>query len=43
MGPSLTVPVSNGEPVLGAWQQVFLLECDIKPRRREIVVTVQGN
>jgi len=42
MGPSLTVPVSGGRPVLGTWQQVFLLECDVKPRAREIVVTVQG-
>ena len=28
--------------VLGTWQQVFHLECDVKPRRREIVVTVIG-
>jgi secondary thiamine-phosphate synthase enzyme len=42
LGPSLTVPVSNGQPVLGTWQQIFHLECDIKPRQREIVVTVYG-
>jgi secondary thiamine-phosphate synthase enzyme len=42
LGPALTVPVANGLPVLGTWQQIFHLECDIKPRRREIVVTVQG-
>jgi len=42
LGPSLTVPVSAGRLVLGTWQQVFHLECDIKPRRREIVVTVVG-
>jgi len=41
-GPSLTVPVSDGRPVLGTWQQVIHLECDIKPRRRQIVVTVNG-
>jgi secondary thiamine-phosphate synthase enzyme len=40
LGPGLTVPVSSGRPVLGTWQQIFHLECDIKPRRREIVVTV---
>jgi thiamine phosphate synthase YjbQ (UPF0047 family) len=28
--------------VLGTWQQIFHLECDIKPRRRTIVVTVSG-
>ncbi len=43
MGPSLTVPVREGRPALGTWQQVFHLECDIKPRRREIVVTVLGD
>ena len=43
LGPSLTVPVSEGRLVLGTWQQIFLLECDIKPRRREIVVTVLGD
>ena len=42
MGPSLTVPVSGGRPVLGTWQQIFHLECDIKPRTRTIVITVQG-
>jgi len=42
MGPSLTVPVTDGKPVLGTWQQIFHLECDIKRRNREIVVTVQG-
>lgn len=42
LGPSLSVPVSDGAPVLGTWQQIFHLECDIKPRRRTIVVTVMG-
>jgi len=42
LGPTITVPVSGGRPVLGTWQQIFHLECDIKPRRREIVVTVMG-
>jgi secondary thiamine-phosphate synthase enzyme len=42
LGPSLTVPISDGAPALGVWQQIFLLECDIKPRNRTIVVTVSG-
>ena len=42
MGPSLTVPVADSRLVLGEWQQVFHLECDVKPRDREIMVTVQG-
>ena len=42
MGPSLTVPVTKGKMVLGTWQQIFLLECDVKPRTRQIIVTVNG-
>jgi len=42
LGPSITVPVADSRPVLGTWQQVFLLECDIKPRQRTVVVTVLG-
>lgn len=42
LGPSIIIPVHKGVPVLGTWQQVFHLECDIKPRRRTVVVTVQG-
>src|SRR5690606_22525135 len=32
LGQSMTVPVRDGKPVLGTWQQLFLLECDVKPR-----------
>ncbi len=42
LGPSLTVPIEDGKLVLGTWQQVFHLECDIKPRRRTIAITVLG-
>jgi secondary thiamine-phosphate synthase enzyme len=43
LGPSLTVPVSGGRLVLGTWQQMFLLECDVRSRRRTVVVTVAGD
>jgi len=42
LGPSLSVPIAEGSPVLGTWQQIFHLECDVKPRQRSIVVTVLG-
>lgn len=42
LGPSLTVPITGGKPALGTWQQIFHLECDVKPRTRKIVVTIQG-
>lgn len=43
LGPSLCVPIRNGRLVLGTWQQIFHLECDIKPRQRQIIVTVSGD
>jgi thiamine phosphate synthase YjbQ (UPF0047 family) len=42
LGQSLAVPVSGGRLLLGTWQQVFHLECDIRPRQRTVVVTVIG-
>ena len=42
LGPSLTVPVAGGKPVLGTWQQVTHVECDIHPRQRTVVLTVVG-
>ncbi len=43
LGPSLTVPIAGGKPLLGTWQQVFLLECDVRPRHRTLVITVLGD
>ena len=42
LGPSVSVPVADGKPLLGTWQQIFHIECDIHPRQRTIVVTVMG-
>ena len=42
LGPSLSVPVTEGKPLLGMWQQIIHLECDVRPRRRTVVVTVMG-
>ncbi|MFB6271265.1 MAG: YjbQ family protein [Salinibacter sp.] len=43
LSPSITVPVGDGAPILGTWQQIFHLECDVKPRDRTVVVTVRGD
>ena len=43
MGPSLTVPVQDGLLVLGTWQQIFHLECDVRERQRQLMVTVIGD
>jgi len=40
LGPSLSVPVGKGLPVLGTWQQVILVDFDNKPRERRVVITV---
>ncbi len=43
IAPSITVPFKNGELLLGAWQQIALLEFDTRPRRRELVVQIIGD
>lgn len=43
LGPSLTVPISEGKLALGTWQQIFHLECDVRGRDRKVVVTVSGD
>lgn len=40
LGPSISVPYSNGKLMLGQWQQIVLCEFDTRPRRRQIVATV---
>ena len=42
LGPSVTVPVAEGKLVLGTWQQIFHLECDVRGRQRTIIVTAIG-
>ena len=34
MGPSLTVPFSKGELLLGTWQQIVVIDFDTKARKR---------
>jgi secondary thiamine-phosphate synthase enzyme len=42
LGPSLAVPIAGGKLVLGTWQQIFHLECDVRGRQRTVVVMVVG-
>lgn len=42
LGPSLTVPLADGAPLLGTWQQIILCDFDNKPRKRQVVVTAIG-
>lgn len=41
-GPSVSIPIENGSPSLGTWQQVILLDFDNRPRTREIIVQLIG-
>ncbi len=42
LGPSLTLPFKNKSLMLGTWQQIVLLEMDIRPRERKIVLQLIG-
>jgi secondary thiamine-phosphate synthase enzyme len=42
VGPSLTVPFSNGALILGTWQQIVMLEMDTKPRERVLTIQILG-
>jgi secondary thiamine-phosphate synthase enzyme len=42
LGPSLSIPIAEGRLILGTWQQIFHLECDVRGRQRTIVLTATG-
>ena len=43
LGPSLTIPITDGEMALGRWQQIVLLELDTRARKdRTMMVTIFG-
>ena len=41
-GPSLAIPIEQGQLSLGTWQQIVLLDFDNRPRTREITVQFMG-
>lgn len=42
LGPSLSIPFESGRLLVGEWQQIFLIECDVRPRRRTVIATVMS-
>lgn len=40
MGPSLHIPIIEGQMTLGTWQQIVLLDFDNRPRNRRIIVQI---
>jgi secondary thiamine-phosphate synthase enzyme len=42
LGPTLTLPVSNGRPALGTWQGIYLCEHRDRGGARSLLATVHG-
>ncbi|MCD1295158.1 secondary thiamine-phosphate synthase enzyme [Methanocella sp. CWC-04] len=42
MGPGIVVPFQDKRLMLGTWQQIVLLDFDVRPRNRQLVVQVMG-
>jgi secondary thiamine-phosphate synthase enzyme len=42
LGPSVTIPFVNKRLTLGTWQQVVVIDFDIRPRSREIILQLIG-
>lgn len=42
IGPSLTVPFSNGVLLTGTWQQIVVSDWDNRSRHRDIVLQIMG-
>lgn len=40
--PSLNIPIADGQMLLGAWQQIVLLDFDNRPRQRRIRGQIMG-
>lgn len=42
LGPSLTIPILNGQLTLGTWQQILFIDFDVRARSRRLVVQIVG-
>ncbi|MDH3191223.1 MAG: secondary thiamine-phosphate synthase enzyme YjbQ [Nitrosopumilus sp.] len=42
IGPSLTIPFTEGHLLLGTWQQIVFLELDTRSRIRNLVLQIIG-
>lgn len=42
VGPSLTIPFKDGRLLLGTWQQIVILEMDIRQRERKFILQIMG-
>jgi secondary thiamine-phosphate synthase enzyme len=42
LGPSLTIPILDGQLTLGTWQQILFIDFDVRARSRRLVVQIVG-
>jgi secondary thiamine-phosphate synthase enzyme len=42
LGPSVTVPLHQGNLILGTWQQIICIDHDNTPRERQVFVQIVG-
>jgi len=42
LGPSLSIPIVDGDLQLGTWQQIVLIDFDNRPRTREVAIQIVG-
>jgi secondary thiamine-phosphate synthase enzyme len=42
IGPSLSIPVAGGKLQLGTWQQIVLIDFDVRPRSRAYLIQLIG-
>jgi secondary thiamine-phosphate synthase enzyme len=40
IGPSVTIPLLDGELSLGTWQQIVMIDFDDRPRKRAVTVQI---
>lgn len=40
IGPGLNVPLQDGRLLTGEYQQIVLIDCDTRPRKRTIIATL---
>lgn len=39
--PDLVIPFENGQLQLGTWQQIVLIDFDVRPRTRNIIIKIK--
>ncbi|MDY6911410.1 MAG: secondary thiamine-phosphate synthase enzyme YjbQ [Chloroflexota bacterium] len=42
LGASLVIPFTAGQPELGTWQQIVVIDFDNRPRTRPVILQIMG-